>query len=124
MQHSQLFDCRDNKQNEPYKETVKSFKKQHPDFYASGSEGGWRTQAVHFRPVEPEHDGYIPPPGNNVIMRFRGTKPYVPPPGNAVDFSFGSAGSFYFSADGAQNSICNLCAVHLSELKGFVDSCR
>lgn len=71
-------------QNEQYKETAKGFRKKHPNFYASGSEGGWRTQAVHFRPVEPQHDGYIPPPGNNVIMRFRDSKPYTPlnRPGN------------------------------------------
>ena len=112
------------KQNAANKDTVRSFREKHPDFYASGSKGGWRTQAVHFRPVEPEHDGYIPPPGDNIIMRFRDTKPYIPPPGNAVDFSFGSAGRFYFSASGAQNSICDLCAIHLGDLKTLVDSCH
>ncbi|WP_138679165.1 hypothetical protein [Candidatus Accumulibacter phosphatis] len=110
------------KQNKSNVDIVKQFRNTHSNFYASGPNGGWRTQAVHFRPVKPEHDGYIPPPGNNVIFRFRESKLYIPPKGDSVKFQFGP-GSFYFSSEQAQNSICDVCATHLHDLKNLIALC-
>ena len=100
---------------------VVDFKKSHPDFYKSGSNGGWRTQAVHYRPVTPQHDGYIPPPGNNAILRFRekATPNHV---GGRVEIRFGP-GSFYFTSNEPQNSICDLCAEHISHIKNLISLC-
>lgn len=101
---------------------IKRFRDSHPNFYKSGSDGGWRTQAVHFRPVNPQHDGYIPPPGNNVILRFREkAKPHKP--GEPIKLSFG-AGSYYFTDTGPQNSICNLCSQHLSYIQKLIRDCK
>lgn len=112
------------KQNTDSISKVKKFRKEHPEFYESGSDGGWRTIAVHYKPVSPAHDGYFPPPGNNVILRFRETKPYIPPKaGEPIIFSPGP-GSFYFSNDSAQNSICDLCAVHIEKLNKLIASCE
>lgn len=103
-------------------EIVKQFRTRHSEFYGSGPNGGWRTRAVHFRSVEPSHDGYIPPPGNNVILRFRDTRPAEPQNGSSTTLTFGP-GNFYFSDQGPQNSICDLCAVHLGQLRELVHGC-
>lgn len=104
--------------NEP---SVVSFKRSHPEFYKSGASGGWRTQAVHFRPVNPQHDGYIPPPGNNVILRFRKEAEPIRD-GAHVELRFGS-GRFYFSPSGPQNSICDLCSEHILQIQKLIDAC-
>lgn len=103
-----------------HKAAAKNFRRSHPEFYDSGAEGGWRTRAVHFSPVTPQHDGYIPPPGNSVNFRSRGTG-YAPPRGNSVDFA-PQPGAYYFTTTTPQNSICDQCASHLSALTAFVDS--
>ncbi len=108
------------RQKENEKATV-DFKKNNPAFYKSGSEGGWRTQAVHFRPISPQHDGYIPPPGNNVTMRFR-EKAQSTTSGRNISLSFGP-GRFYFTAIGPQDSICNVCARHLTQVDQLINSC-
>lgn len=110
------------KQNKSNVDIVKQFRQRHSDFYASGPTGGWRTQAVHFRPVTPAHDGYIPPPGNNAILRFRKSQPYIPPKGDSANLQFGP-GRFYFSCNGAQNSICDVCSVQLHDLKNLIGLC-
>jgi hypothetical protein len=103
---------------------VKGFRHKHADFYASGPTGGWRTRAVHFVPVKPSRDGYIAPPGHNVILRFRGEH-YSPPAGNRVNFDFAVSGAYYFTEQTPQNSICDLCAQHSAALASFVTSvCR
>ena len=102
---------------------VSLFKKAHQDFYAhssEGSKGGWRTQAVHFRPVDPGHDGYIPPPGDRVIIRFR-EKISDSKPGEA---NLNFTRMFYFYAEQPQNSICDLCAVHSHALQEFIRDCE
>lgn len=112
------------KQNKYSISKVKEFRKNHPEFYESGPDGGWRTIVVHYKPVGPEHDGYFPPPGNNIILRFKETEPYMPPKaGEPINFNFGP-GSFYFSNDSAQNSICDLCAVHIEKLHKLIGSCE
>lgn len=107
-------------QDEAHKDAVKAFQKDHPNFYKSSPNGGWRTQSVYFRPVTPSHDGYIPPPGHNAILRFR--KKWQTHEGNQVPLSFGP-GAFYFSDESPQNTICDICAMHLPELKSLVQSC-
>lgn len=102
--------------------TVKQFCTEHSEFYGSGPNGGWRTKVVHFRNIEPAHDGHIPPPGNNVILRFRETRSGEPQDGNSIPLKFGP-GKFYFSDRGPQNSICDLCAVHLGDLRVLVNNC-
>lgn len=110
------------RQNKSNLDELKKFRVSHRDFYSSGPNGGLRTQTVHFRPVTPGHDGYIPPPGDNVIIRFREEQPYSPPSGEAVNLSFGP-GSFYLSSDKPQNSICDICAVHVSEIQALIGKC-
>lgn len=100
---------------------VVNFKKSHPEFYKSGRDGGWRTQAVHYRPVTPEYEGYIPPPGNNAIIRFR-EKSMLNRAGGRVVLKFGP-GRFYFTAGNPQNSICDLCAEHVCKVKSLVELC-
>lgn len=112
------------KQNSESISNVKKFRKSHPEVYESGPDGGWRTIAVHYKPVNPAHEGYFPPPGNNVIFRFRETEPYTPPKtGELINVNF-SPGSFYFSTNSVQNSICDLCAEHIEELNKLIRSCE
>ena len=103
------------------RDRVVTFRRAHSEFYASGPNGGWRTKTVHFRNVGPTSDGYHPPPGNNVILRFR-EKAEPEAPGEPANLSFGP-GYFYFSESGQQNSICDLCAVHIPKLQELVWSC-
>lgn len=109
------------KEDGEHKQAVEHFRKQHPDFYASHRDGGWRTQSIHFTPVIPKHDGYIPPPENQVNFYF-GRKPYATPKGDAVNFDFSESDVYYFTKDSPQNSICEICATHLSDLRGFVET--
>lgn len=104
---------------------IKEFRSLHPVFYSSSHDGGLRNQSTHLKPVKPAHDGYIPPPGSNVILRFRSQgEPYIPPaPGEPINLNF-SSGSFYLSTQSQQNSICDLCAVHLGEIKKFIEQCE
>lgn len=112
------------KQNKGSISKVKECRKKHPEFYESGPDGGWRTTAVHYKPVRPAHDGYFPPPGDNIVFRFRETEPYIPPKaGEPINFNFGP-GSFYFSTNSAQNSICDLCALHIESLKKLIELCE
>lgn len=107
-----------------YKETILEFRRRYPEFYQHGQDGGWRTKSVHFYPVKPKHDGYIPPPLDNIILRQRGDEPYVPPDPGSVNFDFSTReGHFYFSNEPYQNSICDLCAIHLHRLRELVDQC-
>ena len=109
------------KQRKANRDRVASFRKDHSQFYGSGPRGGWRTQSVHFRSVKPESEGYHPPPGNNVVLRFRErAEPAMR--GNAVNLEFGH-GSFYFTEEGPQNSICDLCAVHIYQLEELIKTC-
>lgn len=110
------------RQNKSNHDEVKKFRDSHRDFYSSGPNGGLRTQAVHFRPVTPGHDGYIPPPGDEVIIRFREELSPKPPSSDAVNISLGP-GNFYLSNDKPQNSICNICAVHASEIRALIGRC-
>lgn len=100
--------------------TVKKFRQEHDAFYARGA--GWRHVAVHLRPVEPEYHGHISPPGDSVILRLS-DEPYTPPTGNKVALNLDKGRRFYFTAEGPQNSIGDLCAVHLGALRRFVDQC-
>lgn len=104
-----------------HKAAARQFRQSHPDFYASRANGGWRTKAVHYFPVLPEHDGYIPPPGNQVNFRARGES-YVPPRGDSANFDTCRHGVFYFKNVHPQCSICDLCSTHLVELKAFINS--
>lgn len=110
------------KQNQKLIEKVKSFRAFHPDFYESSKKGGLRNRATHQSPVKPSHDGYIPPPLKNVILRFRREDdPYVPPKlGEPIAFG---PGNFYLSNENPQNSICDLCAIHLGEIKKLIEQC-
>ena len=104
------------------KVAVKNFRTEHPDFYGSGLRGGLRTRAVHFGPVKPGHDGYIPPPGNNVIIRMRPVdKPSQS--GGSADFHFENKGHYYFDGSSPQNCIWDHCGTHLNVLVGFVAKC-
>jgi hypothetical protein len=103
-------------------EAAERFQKEHATLYGRGPNGGWRTRAVHYRHVEPQRDGYIPPPGENIILKARGTRPAEPQTGKSITLTAGP-GRFYFSEDGPQNSICELCAVHLDQLRQLVDAC-
>ena len=103
---------------------VKAFRRDYPEFYESGPDGGWRTIAVHYKPVSPAYDGYFPPPGDNIIFRFRENEPYIPvKAGEPIILNFGP-GNFYFSNDSAQNSICDLGALHVEKLNKLIDSCE
>ena len=98
-----------------------AFMRSHPDFYRSGADGGWRTRAVHFEPVKPQHDGYVPPPGHNVILNFSDPRP--PQSGHNVVLEFGGPSHYYFESGATpQNTIADLCGVHLMNLTQFVDS--
>lgn len=110
------------KQEKANVEVVKQFRIKCSEFYGSGPNGGWRTRTVHFRNVEPAHDGYVPPPGNNVIIRFRDTSPAEPQNGGSIALKF-RHGNYYFSDQGPQNSICDLCAVHLGQLRELINGC-
>ena len=117
------YSCAEQLRREPkHEQSVLDFRKQHVGFYASGPTGGLRTRTVHYEQVKPEHQGYISPPGDNVIIRFRSEKPYSPPSGNEIKIQFGP-GNFYFSDSGPQNTICDLCAVHLKDIHGFLATC-
>ncbi|MGE6568129.1 hypothetical protein ACQKE9_06175 [Shewanella vesiculosa] len=104
---------------------IKEFRSLHPLFYSSSHDGGLRNKATHLKPVKPALDGYISPPGNNLIFRFRRqSEPYIAPaPGEPISISF-SSGSFYFSTESQQNSICDICAVHLGEINKFIEQCE
>lgn len=118
--YSSLEHLKQDKANPKTVKAADAFQKRHPTFYKSGQNGGWRVQAVHYRPLTPGHDGYIPQPGHNAILRFR--EKWQTHQGNQVPLSFGP-GAFYFSDESPQNTICDICAMHFHELKSFVQSC-
>ena len=101
-------------------ELAKKFLRDHAQYYAHGK--GLRTIAVHFKPVKPGHHGYIPPPGDSVILRFRELQ--TEQQGNNIGFDFSATGRYYFSNGNPQNSICDLCAVHMAALSRLVDACE
>lgn len=102
-------------------ELASRFKQVHAKYYAYGK--GLRTIAVHFKPVKPAHHGYIPPPGNKVILRFRELQ--TEQQGNNINVDFAATGRYYFYGDETpQNSICDLCAVHIAALRRLVDACE
>lgn len=109
------------KEDGEHKLAAEHFRKQHPDFYANHRDGGWRTQAIHFAPVVPKHDGYIPPPGNQVNFYFGG-KIHTTPRGDAVNFDRSEPGAYYFTTESPQNSICDICTTHLTALRSFVEA--
>lgn len=107
------------KRGESNKARIRQFRRTHGEIYDPGQTGGWRTRAVHFYPVIPGHDGYIPPPGDNVILRFR-EKTHLEQTEASINPDF-SQGYFYFSSDSPQNSICDLCAQHVKALKKLAE---
>jgi hypothetical protein len=97
------------------------FFRDHGDYYARRT--GLRSALVHLRPLKPHHHGYIPPPGNNVILRFR--EPRREQQGGSVGFDFSVTGRYYFQDEGSsQNSIGDLCAVHIGALRRLVEDCE
>lgn len=110
------------KQNQENINIIKQFRTNNSDFYGHGPNGGWRTKVVHFQNIEPTLDGYIPPPGNNVILLFQETKQTEVRSNNSANPIFGP-GKFYFSDKVPQNSICELCTVHLGQLSELINSC-
>lgn len=109
------------KESDPRAEKLASkFLREHAQYYAHGK--GLRTIAVHFKPVKPGHHGYIPPPGDSVILRFRELQ--TGQQGNNIGFDFAATGRYYFSNGNAQNSIGDLCAVHIAALRRLVDDCE
>lgn len=109
------------KESEPRARSLAvAFLNEHAVYYARGK--GLRTLVVHFRPVEPGHHGYIPPPGFQVILRFR--EPQQPVQGSQVGFDVATTGRYYYGNNGPQNAIGDLCAVHLSALRRLIDDCE
>lgn len=111
--------CEFLKQNKLHKDTVKAFVHKHSFFYSSGPNGGLRTISTHFRPVKPSILGYVPPPGNNVILRFREER--QPIDAHNLTLNFGSSSSFYLNDNSPQNSLNDLCAQHINELKKLIE---
>ena len=109
--------------NDEIKSLAKLFLQSHPDYYKSGPNGGARTKSVYFKPLKPGHEGYLPPPGDNVILAFD-SEPYVPPSGKSVNLNLSSHGRFYENSSGPQNAISDLAAVHLSKIRALVKRCE
>lgn len=100
---------------------AKKFLLDHAQYYAHGK--GLRTIAVHFEPVKPGHHGYIPPPGNSVIPRFRELQ--TEQQGNNINVDSAATGRYYFDDDGTpQNAIVDLFAVQIAALRRLVDDCE
>ncbi len=104
----------------PAKELAIKFLQEHADYYARGK--GRRSIAVHFRPLKPGHHGYIPPPRNNVILRFRELQ--TERQGDNINVDFAATGRYYFGNGNPQNAIGDLCAVHIAALRRLVDACE
>jgi len=98
--------------------SVKAFQKKHQEVYGHG---GWRTTAVHFRPVVPEFEGYIPPPGNKVNFKL---KKFTPLSGGEVNFDLSKGRRFYFTGKAPQSPIGDLCEEHLAQVKDFIRDCE
>lgn len=111
--------CEFLKQNKSFKDTVKTFVYDHSFFYSSGPNGGLRTVSTHFRPVRPSILGYIPPPGNKVIFRFREKQESIDPHNVVLDF--GSSSSFYLDDTSPQNSLNDKCAEHITCLRKLIE---
>jgi len=114
--------CEFLKQNKSYKEPVKKFVYENSFFYSSGPNGGLRTVSTHFRPVKPSVLGYIPPPANNVILRFREKQESIDPHNIVLDFDSGS--SFYLDDTAPQNPLNDKCAEHLTCLKKLIEEIK
>ena len=95
--------------------SVENFREKRKHMYGDGPKGGWRTLTVHFRPVEPNREGYIPPMGNEVNFYCQ---PYTPPSGNQVNFYVKD--EYYFTDDPSERAITRQCEEHLAELKKLV----
>lgn len=111
--------CEFLKQNKSFKDKVKKFVYDHSFFYGSGPNGGLRTVSTHFRPVKPAKLGYISPPSDNVIVRFREKKESIDP--HNVVLNFGSNSLFYLDETSAQNSINDKYAEHIICLRKFIE---
>ena len=109
--------CEFLKQNKLYKDVVKDFVYKNQFFYGSGPNGGLRTVSTHFRPVKPTTFGYLPPPANNVILRFREKSQPIDSHNIVLDFT---NSSFYLSNDKPQNSLNDQCAMHINELRNLI----
>lgn len=105
-----------------HRQAAHDFKKAHPGFYGRGT--GLRSRATHIHPVNPQHEGYLPPPGDVLLFRFHGKDFYRPPAGDALDFDSSQAGRYYFDACSPQNTIGDICSIHLGELRELVRRCR
>jgi hypothetical protein len=112
------------KQEIKYVDEVKNIRLTRRDIYKNGANGGWRTISVHFSPVKPEVDGYIPPPGDKIILNFSYRKKYTPPPGDNIVLDFGKNKRFYFTKESPQNSITDICREHLGEIQKLVSDCE
>lgn len=106
-------------QNKLFRDKVKKFVYDQSFFYSSGPNGGLRTVSTHFRPVRPAKLGYIPPPNDNVILRFREKQESVDPHNVVLDF--GSSSSFYLDETSPQNSLNDKCAEHIICLRKFIE---
>ena len=109
--------------NAAIKEKAKQFVREHPRLYKPGRNGGARTKSVYFQPLSPGHEGYISPPGDQVILTFE-DEPYTAPLGDAVSLDFPIEGRFYESDEAPQNSICDMCSVHLQAICKLIQDCR
>lgn len=109
--------------NNEIKQKARDFLRNSDHFYKSGPNGGARTKSVYFKPVFPRHEGYIPPPGDQVILSFD-DEPYGPPLGDAAFLGFPNLGRFYETNERPQNSICDLCSVHLQAICKLIQDCK
>ncbi|RWX46881.1 hypothetical protein H206_03510 [Candidatus Electrothrix aarhusensis] len=112
------------KQEEKYFDLHKNLRLKRRDIYKNGKDGGWRTIAVHYKPVKPQHDGYIPPPADKVNFNFTSDKPYTPPAGDKIVFDIGQNKKFYFTKEIPQNSITDFCNEHMTELVVLITECE
>jgi len=96
------------------------------DIYKNGASGGWRTISVHYEPVAPNYEGYIPPPADNILFTFFSDENYTPPSGDNVNFNFGENKRFYLTGNNnsSQNSLTDICSQHLSELNLLISDCE
>jgi len=101
------------------KPLVKDFKDKHKEFYAY--EHGWRSKAIHYHPVVPGFEGYIPPRGDKVNFKL---KKYTPPSGGQVNFDLSKGRRFYFTGEAPQSPIGNQCEEELAQLEDFIKRCE
>lgn len=103
------------------KKLADKFLLEHAEYYARGT--GRRSIAVHLRPVKPAHHGYVSPPSDKVIVRFRQRQ--TEHQGSGVGLDFAATSRYYYYYDGTpQNAIGDLCAVHMVALRRLIEECE